>query len=83
MVGVDTGLIHGAAIQGTPTLTLFGCTDYIVEHPFGVYSHIINSSIECSPCLGYDHSYTCTRNKCMQGISVAVVLDSILHIFER
>lgn len=83
VVGVDTGLIHGAAIQGTPTLTLFGCTDYIVEHPFGAYSHIINSSIECSPCLGYDHSYTCTRNKCMQGISVEDVLNNIIYILEQ
>lgn len=83
VVGVDTGLIHAAAIQGTATLTLFGCTDPIIVKPFGPYSKIIYHAIECSPCLGYDQSYTCTNNKCMQGISVAVVLDSILHIFER
>ena len=83
VVGVDTGLIHAAAIQGTATLTLFGCTDPIILKPFGPYSKIIHHAIECSPCIGYDQSYTCTNNKCMQGISVAVVLDSILHIFER
>jgi len=83
VVGVDTGLIHAAAIQGTATLTLFGCTDPIIVKPFGPYSEIIHHAIECSPCLGYDQSYTCTNNKCMQGISVAAVLDYILHIFER
>ena len=83
VVGVDTGLIHAAAIQGTATLTLFGPTDSTIVKPFGSYSEIIHNTVECSPCLGYDHSYTCTNNKCMQGISVDLVLDSILQIFER
>lgn len=83
VVGVDTGLIHAAAIQGTATLTLFGPTDPTIVKPFGPYSEIIHNTVECSPCLGYDHSYTCTNNKCMQGISVDLVLDSILQIFER
>ena len=83
VVGVDTGLIHAAAIQGTATLTLFGPTDPIIVKPFGPYSEIIHNTVECSPCLGYDHSYTCINNKCMQGISVDLVLDSILQIFER
>lgn len=83
VVGVDTGLIHAAAMQGTATLTLFGPTDPIIVKPFGPYSEIIHYTVECSPCLGYDHSYTCINNKCMQGISVDLVLDSILQIFER
>ena len=83
VVGVDTGLIHAAAIQGTATLTLFGPTDPTIVKPFGPYSEIIHNTVECSPCLGYDHSYTCTNNKCMQGISLDLVLDSILQIFER
>ena len=83
VVGVDTGLIHAAAMQETATLTLFGCTDPNIVKPFGPYSKIIHHAVECSPCLGYDQSYTCTNNKCMQGISVTAVLESILHIFER
>ena len=83
VVGVDTGLIHAAAMQGTATLTLFGPTDPSIVKPFGPYSEIIHNTVECSPCLGYDHSYTCTNNKCMQGISVDLVLDSILQILER
>lgn len=83
VVGVDTGLIHAASIQGTATLTLFGPTDPTIVKPFGPYSEIIHNTVECSPCLGYDHSYTCTNNKCMQGISLDLVLDSILQIFER
>ena len=83
VVGVDTGLIHAAAIQGTATLTLFGPTDPTIVKPFGPYSEIIHNTVECSPCLGYDHSYTCTNNECMQGISVDFVLDSILQIFKR
>ena len=83
VVGVDTGLIHAASIQGTATLTLFGPTDPTIVKPFGPYSEIIHNTVECSPCLGYDHSYTCTNNECMQGISVDFVLDSILQIFKR
>ena len=83
VVGVDTGLIHAASIQGTATLTLFGPTDPTIVKPFGPYSEIIHNTVECSPCLGYDHSYTCTNNKCMQGILLDLVLDSILQIFER
>ena len=56
-------------IQGTATLTLFGPTDPTIVKPFGPYSEIIHNTVECSPCLGYDHSYTCTNNECMQGIS--------------
>lgn len=83
VVGVDTGLIHAAAMQGTPTLTLFGCTDPGIVKPFGPYSHVIYNPIECSPCLGYDHSYTCTDNRCMQGISVETVRQHIEQILER
>ena len=83
VVGVDTGLIHAAAIQGTATLTLFGCTDPNIVKPFGPYSVIIHHAVECSPCLGYDQSYTCTNNKCMQGISVGDVLNKIIYILEQ
>ena len=83
VVGVDTGLIHAAAIQGTATLTLFGPTDPTIVKPFGPYSEIIHNTVECSPCLGYDHSYTCTNNKCMQRISVESVLNKIIYILEQ
>lgn len=83
VVGVDTGLIHAAAIQGTATLTLFGPTDPTIVKPFGPYSEIIHNTVECSPCLGYDHSYTCTNNKCMQEISVQTVLNRIRYILEK
>lgn len=83
VVGVDTGLIHAAAMQGTATLTLFGPTDPSIVKPFGPYSEIIHNTVECSPCLGYDHSYTCTSNKCMQGISVEDVLNKIIYILEQ
>ncbi len=80
VVGVDTGLIHAASLQGTPTLTLFGCTDPVIVRPFGPYSHIIYNPVECSPCLGMDQSYTCTDNRCMQGITVDTVLQNIRQI---
>lgn len=83
VVGVDTGLIHAAAIQGTATLTLFGPTDPTIVKPFGPYSEIIHNTVECSPCLGYDHSYTCTNNKCMQEISVQTVFNRIRYILEK
>ena len=83
VVGVDTGLIHAAAIQGTATLTLFGSTDPTIVKPFGPYSEIIHNTVECSPCLGYDHSYTCTNNKCMQEISVQTVFNRIRYILEK
>ena len=83
VVGVDTGLIHAAAMQGTATLTLFGPTDPTIVKPFGPYSEIIHNTVECSPCLGYDHSYTCTNNKCMQRISVESVLNKIIYILEQ
>lgn len=83
VVGVDTGLIHAAAIQGTATLTLFGPTDPTIVKPFGPYSEIIHNTVECSPCLGYDHSYICTNNKCMQEISVQTVLNRIIYILEK
>ena len=83
VVGVDTGLIHAASIQGTATLTLFGPTDPTIVKPFGPYSEIIHNTVECSPCLGYDHSYTCTNNKCMQEISVQTVFNRIRYILEK
>lgn len=49
-IGVDTGAMHMAAAVGTPTLSIFGPSPYIMWAPRGPDHHIVTPKIPCVPC---------------------------------
>lgn len=82
IVGSDTGLMHCANAIGTPSLTLFGCTDYrkyINPVPTAFYIQSIES---CSPCCGTDKLIDCNDFKCMRSITVEMVYQKVLEILD-
>lgn len=83
VVGGDTGMMHCAGAVGTPSLTLFGCTDYRNYLAYGGKSHYIASKRECSPCFGGERLLTCDDFSCMKDIKVEDVYVKILSIINN
>lgn len=82
VIGCDTGLMHCAGALGKTTLTLFGCTDYHEYLPFGEKSEYITMMEACSPCFGTENAVLCEHKKCMNNISVEMVLNRIKELNE-
>ena len=82
IVGSDTGLMHCANAIGTPSLTLFGCTDYRKYiYPVSTAFYIQSSEL-CSPCYGTDKLIDCNDFKCMRSITVEMVYQKVLEILD-
>lgn len=80
VVGADTGMVHAAAVQGIPTLSLFGATYYKSLKPYGRKAHYIQSRVVCSPCFGTEALLRCKKSRCMYEISPDMVLNKILEM---
>lgn len=73
MVSTDTGPMHLAAALGVPVVALFGPTDPVRTGPFGTGHCIVTAGEGCAPCF----LKTCDELKCMQNITVEMVLDAV------
>ena len=82
-LGGDTGMIHCAGAVGTPSLTLFGCTDYRNYLAYENQSYYIASNRKCSPCFGGDGLLTCNDFLCMKEISVDEVYEKTKSILNE
>ena len=60
-IGGDTGMMHLAALAGTPVIAIFGPTDHKVNGPYGPTHTIIRKDLPCSPCKNKD----CQERKCL------------------
>jgi len=65
MVTNDTGPMHVAAALGTPLVALFGPTEPRRTGPYRQLHHVLQSQLECIPCLrahcGYAKPMECLR----------------------
>ncbi len=74
VVGGDTGPIHIAAAVGTPTVSLFRVTDSRRNGPRGERHILLQSPLDCSPCLRKE----CERDEaCGMSIPVKTVAGAI------
>jgi ADP-heptose:LPS heptosyltransferase len=80
-LGNDTGLLHLAAIQGIPTIGLYGPTDPALVGPYGERVYTIFKKINCSPCN--KTRPRCKRNACMEEIEVKEVYEVIKGWFGK
>lgn len=72
-VGVDTGLVHLAMGNGTPTVALMGSALPFVQATPG--SKVVLERLPCSPCNTHP---TCGgRFDCMKALTVARVMDAV------
>jgi ADP-heptose:LPS heptosyltransferase len=75
VIGNDSGATHLAAAMGTPTIALFGYTDFIGYRPLGPQVSVLRHPMPCSPCLyWFDHPRCDKAYRCLRGISPREVL---------
>jgi ADP-heptose:LPS heptosyltransferase len=74
-VGNDTGVMHLAAMVGTPCVALFSARDYPGQwEPYGDDHVILRHEVDCAGCM----LDVCTNgNRCLTLITVAEVLESL------
>lgn len=76
-VGLDSGPMHMAAMNGTPVAALFGPTHPERVGPYGVRNVIIrNETLECLGC----RKRHCDHQSCMRGITVDQVRTGLLSL---
>lgn len=51
MITCDSGPMHIAAAQGTPTVAVFGSTDPVRTGPFGQLENVVKGECKLMPCL--------------------------------
>jgi heptosyltransferase-2 len=69
----DSGLMHGAAALGTPTLAVFGSTNPLTTRPLGPNVKILRKDFACSPCL----KPVCPRDMgCFKAVSPQEVVEA-------
>jgi heptosyltransferase II len=72
-VSNDSGAMHLAAAAGVPVTAIFGPTDDRVTAPLGDHDVLIHQ-VFCRPCMLRDCPID---HRCMRGISVDAVFDSV------
>lgn len=85
LVTNDSGPAHYAALTPIDVVTLFGPETPDVFGPKSARSHIIWAGMPCSPCVNaFNQRFTaCTRNLCMQKISVEEVFATVRKVYEE
>lgn len=66
-IGVDSAAPHIAAAVATPTVTLYGPSDWRYWVPPGKHHHIVTSDMDCVPC----------RQKGCEGREISRCLDTL------
>jgi heptosyltransferase-3 len=75
-IGVDSAAPHIAAAVGTPTITIYGPSDWCDWAPPGERNQVVLPDMDCSPC----HKKGCDgsgRSKCLDNLPVVKVQDAV------
>jgi heptosyltransferase-2 len=76
----DSGTMHIAAALRTPTVAIFGPTDWNVTAPYHANAEIVRQSPRCAPCLlrecPIDH-------RCMLDVQVQDVIAAAERVWQR
>jgi predicted lipopolysaccharide heptosyltransferase III len=81
-LGVDSAAPNIAAAVGTPTLTIFGPSDWRDWAPVGDKHRVVVSDMDCVPC----HKKGCNgseRSICLEALEVKTVQDAIRKVLEK
>ena len=91
-IGNDSAPLHMAAAVGTPSVGIFGPSDWNEFHPVGKanYQHrVVHSDLPCSPCfrfLGNDAPWipnTCYSRACLKAITPQHVMDAATELLAQ
>lgn len=75
-IGVDSAAPQIAAAVGTPTLTIYGPSDWREWAPPGEKNKVVLPDMDCSPCYKKGCNGT-GRSDCLDNLSVAKVRDAV------
>ncbi len=75
----DSGAMHIASALGTPTVAIFGPTEWFATAPAGPRSVIVREPVECSPCMLRDCPID---HRCMTRVSPEQVARAALDLLE-
>lgn len=81
-LGVDSAAPHIAAATGTPTLTIFGPSDWRDWAPIGDKHRVVVSNMDCVPC----HKKGCNgseRSICLETLEVKTVQDAVREVLGK
>jgi lipopolysaccharide heptosyltransferase II len=81
MLTCDSGPMHMAAAQGTPTLAVFGPTDPARTGPYGQLESVVRGSCELMPCL--KRRCPGLGLKCMRELAPARVAEMALALLRQ
>lgn len=77
VISIDTAIIHIASALNVKLIGLYGPTLSERWGPLSQNSKVIKPSIECSPCLSLGFESRCQKNRCMDYIKPAQVIELI------
>ena len=81
-IGVDSAAPHIAAAVGTPTVTIYGPSDWREWAPIGDKNTVVLPDMDCSPC----HKKGCDgngRSICLDELSVDKVQDAVGKMLDK
>lgn len=67
----DSGPMHLAAAQGTPTVAIFGSTNWKTTAPLGAKTAVVREATDCAPCL---KRHCPIDHRCMERVPTGRVL---------
>jgi heptosyltransferase-3 len=81
-LGVDSAAPHIAAAVGTPTLTIYGPSDWRDWAPVGDKHRVVVSGMDCVPCSKKGCGGS-ERSLCLETLEVKTVQDAIREVLEK
>jgi len=81
-IGVDSAAPHIAAAVGTPTITIYGPSDWRDWAPPGEKNKVVSSDMPCSPC----YQKGCAgqgRSLCLEKLEAAEVENAVAGILDN
>lgn len=83
VVANDTSLVHLAAVNGVPSVVIYGPTDPVKNEPWDVSSRIVRKEMECAPCYRYATPHCRLNYRCLRDISVGEVFDAVKEMLRE
>lgn len=80
MLTNDSGAMHISSALGTPTVTVFGATDWIATAPTGPNARIVRHEIDCAPCL--KRECPLGHHRCMHLVEPAQVAQAAFDLLK-
>ena len=76
----NTGIMHLASVFQTPTVAIHGPTDPRKWGPVNPNATVIQSPLDCAPCLYLGYEYGCDCPTCMEAITIDDVWKALVEI---